>query len=93
MSQQQLVCDWCGQKFWPKQSWMHNKCRKEHETRDLPEPEEPLPKISAKVISSSIRKRGRPKTQTEEQRKDKWRIYMRSYMADRRAKIKLSESE
>lgn len=40
-----------------------------------------------------IRKRGRPKTQTEESKKEYRRAYMRSYMADRRAKIKLSESE
>ena len=36
---------------------------------------------------------GRPRTQTEEQRKEKWKVYMRSYMAARRAKIKASESE
>ena len=104
MAYLEKTCWGCKKKFWPNQAWQHSKCEKEPEEKPRASPEtvyddEELiftktpPKIfpPEPVVTVIKRGRGRPKTKTEEERKEYLRNYMRVYMARKRANIALGE--
>jgi hypothetical protein len=76
MTQQKLACPYCGESYWPRGAWQHDKCK-------MVVKQAVVVKHAADVVVKQSRMADRHK-QTPERAE-----YMRNYMRDRMRRIRL----